>query len=116
MQASRGTLPSPHQTWGTARALQSLRGAAVKEAGPPWLAIAAFLAQVPPRRASILGAVSRSLPQVRLPRPPYWFPWGDFALIQYFSTASLPPLFTPNTHASPENSERVVLGVPSALR
>lgn len=66
--------------------------------------------QVPPLNASILGAVNQSLPQVPLPRPPSWEPRGDFALTQYFSTASPSPLFTPNTHASPENSKGIVLG------
>lgn len=99
-QASRRKLPSPHQPRCTGSALKSLKSRS-QGLRLPWLAtlsyISTFLTQEPP---------FRGLPQVLLPRPPYWgvgvtsrhFPHSDSVHSTFLLLALPPPVSTTLLH------------------
>lgn len=88
----------------------------------PWLALlartAAFLAQVPPCEASVLGAVDQSLPPSAFAKTSLSGGVGRLcsdSLLSTFPLLALPPLATPSIHTNPENRRTSLLGVPSAV-
>lgn len=97
-QASWGKLPSPQQTWCTASVLQFSGGSCNQGLKPQWAShvYGAFLAQVPPSRASLVGVGEgcglRPFPSIFSDSPMWGFNWGTFLYFDSVSFHSSSPL------------------------